>query len=105
MRVPGAGRRVSAWLRADLHVADVPAGYQRASDAYGPADQGHACRADGKLVISAALAGRRVERPGKAGRAVLGRQAELPLFRPVRAALPDRDRHVYTGAIAILQQQ
>jgi hypothetical protein len=48
-------------LCANLYVANEPAGNQRASRAYGPADQGNACRADGKLKVSAAPSGRRIE--------------------------------------------
>src|SRR5580658_8853746 len=81
------------------------AGNQRASRAYGPANQGHACRADGELEVSAALAGRRIEPPGKTELAVLHRQLELPLLRPVRPAVPYRDRYIYIGATAVLQQQ
>jgi hypothetical protein len=57
-----SGRWVLVCLCANLDIADEPAGNQRASRAYGPADQGHARRADGKLKVSAALAGRRIER-------------------------------------------
>src|SRR5690349_7241617 len=92
-------------LCANLGIANEPAGNQPASRAYGPADQGHACRADDKLEVSAALAGRRIEPLGKTERVVLFWQLELPLLRPVRAAVPYRDRHIYTGAAAILQQQ
>ena len=87
---------------AAAYRGDEPAGNQWASRAYGPADQGHACRADGKLKVSAPLAGRRIEPPGKTERAVLRWQLELPLLRPVRAAVPYRDRHIYTGATAML---
>src|SRR5262249_27524042 len=89
--MPMRGRRVLVSLCANLHIANEPAGNQRASRAYGPADQGHACRTDGKLEVSAALAGRRIEPPGKTERVVLRRQVELPLLRPVRAAVPYRD--------------
>src|SRR5437763_1727951 len=82
---------------------DEPAGDQRASRAYGPPDQGNACRADGKLKVSAAHSGRRIEQPGKTERVVLRRQVELPLLRPVRAAVPYRDRRIHSGASAILQ--
>jgi hypothetical protein len=99
-RNPGLG-----CLCADLYIADEPAGNQRASRVYGPAEQGHACRADGKLKVSAALAGRRIEPPSKTERVVLRRQVELPLLRPVRAAVPYRDQHIYAGVTAIFQQQ
>ena len=38
---------------AAAYRGDEPAGNQRPSRAYSPADQGHACRADGKLKVSA----------------------------------------------------
>src|SRR5215470_6997071 len=53
--MPMRGRRVLVSLCANLHIANEPAGNQRASRTDGPADQGHACRADGELKVSAAL--------------------------------------------------
>jgi len=83
--------RLRSPTAAPLLSGDEPAGNQRASGAYGPVDQGHACRADGKLKVSAPLAGRRIEPPGKTELVVVAWQLELPLLRPVRAAVLYRD--------------
>src|SRR5689334_16019835 len=103
--MPMSGVGFLVRLSAFLYFANEPAGDQRASRAYDPADQGNACRADGKLKVSAAHSGRRIEQPGKTERVVvLRRQVELPLLRPVRAAAPYRDRRIDSSATAILQQ-
>src|SRR6185312_14484780 len=62
---PMSGVGFLVCLCAHPYFANEPAGDQRASRAYGPADQGNACRADGKLKVSAAHSGRRIEPPGK----------------------------------------
>src|ERR1700755_67296 len=92
-------------LCAHPYFANEPAVDKQASHAYGPADQGNACRVGGKLKVSAAHSGRRIEPPGKTERVVvLRRQVELPLLRTVRAAGAYRDRRIDSGATAILQQ-